>query len=248
MLYTRKIISLAAYFIIATSLAAFVRLGLIDPFNARENGFLAGLLNSVIFIGWTPAIAAFAIWRLFGAEDRKSSWVGNSLNASWMIALVPAIVLSVYGVPNKMDVSPRIFGGILGLLLVFYALGEEIGWRGFMHDRLAPNPIWLRALIITLPWYLWHLPFSGGEFDLMIVIKFTGILGLTSLILSHLSEESRSWVMLAGFHSIGNIGFMGNAVNLPARERLILAGISLVVMLIIYHWQKPSFKKSSLPV
>jgi len=247
MLNTRKFISLATYFVLATGMAAFVRLGIIDPFKASENGFLAGMLNSVVFIGWTPAIAAFLVWKLFGSEDRRSSWTGYSMNASIMIALVPAFVLGVHGIPNDIGVSPRVFGAILGALIFVYALGEEIGWRGFMHDALSPRAIWLRAVIISIPWFLWHLPFAGSTFDLIVALKGLGIIALAAFFLSQVSEESGSWMICGGFHALGNIGFMGSAVNLPSNERLILAGISFVVMLLIYRWQKPSFKIPSPP-
>ena len=133
MMTTQKLISLGAFFILATGMAALLRLDIIDPFHAHENGFIAAMLNNIIFIGWTPAIAAFAMWRLFGDAERRSSWTGRSAQGSLLIALVPAFVLGIYGVPNDMDISPRIFGALLGLLIFAYAVGEEIGLRGSMH-------------------------------------------------------------------------------------------------------------------
>jgi len=91
--------------------------------------------------------------------------------------------LGFHGVPNDLGIGPRIFGSLLGLLIVIYALGEEIGWRGFMHDRLANRAIWLRAVIISVPWYLWHLPFSGGEFEFLVALKAYGVILLAALIL-----------------------------------------------------------------
>lgn len=242
---TRKILSLGTYFLLATGAAALVRLGIIDPFNGEANGFIGALLNNVVFVGWTPAFAAFLVWRVFGSSARQSSWMGKSNRASWLIAIIPGIALGAYGIPNELGLRPRAFGFLVGALIYIYALGEEIGWRGFMHDALAPKAIWVRAAIITLPWYMWHLPFFGGEFDIIVAVKGLGIVALAAFFLSLVSEESRSWMIVAGFHSIGNIGFMGSAVDLPSIERLILAGVSFAVMLIIYNWQKPKFKKAS---
>jgi len=248
MLSSRKILALLLYFVLATGAAALIRFEVIDPFRAAENGFMAGLLNNVIFIGWTPAIAAFIVWRIFGDDEKRASWFGYSQNASLLIALVPAFVLGAHGVPNEIGINPRGFGVMLGAMLFVYALGEEIGWRGFMHDTLAPSAIWIRALIITLPWYLWHIPYTGGEIDIATILKGLGILATAAFFLSMVSEESRSWMIVGGFHSLGNIGFMGTAVDLPSKERLILAGICAVIMLIIYHWHKPKFTKSSAPL
>ncbi len=40
----------------------------------------------------------------------------------------------------------------------FFALGEEIGWRGFLISRLFTNNFYLQTLIIGILWGLWHAP------------------------------------------------------------------------------------------
>jgi len=48
---------------------------------------------------------------------------------------------------------------IVGLLLLFGSFGEEPGWRGFALPRLQQRHTPLQAtLILTLFWWLWHLP------------------------------------------------------------------------------------------
>ena len=38
------------------------------------------------------------------------------------------------------------------------ALGEELGWRGFLYSCLADWPAWRRVLVTGVLWGLWHAP------------------------------------------------------------------------------------------
>ncbi|HSP80057.1 MAG TPA: CPBP family intramembrane glutamic endopeptidase [Myxococcaceae bacterium] len=38
------------------------------------------------------------------------------------------------------------------------ALGEELGWRGFLHKELAPLGFWRASLLIGVIWGVWHAP------------------------------------------------------------------------------------------
>lgn len=40
------------------------------------------------------------------------------------------------------------------------AFGEELGWRGFLHQHLATMGFWSRAALIGFFWGLWHLPLT----------------------------------------------------------------------------------------
>ncbi|HIY24613.1 MAG TPA: CPBP family intramembrane metalloprotease [Candidatus Brachybacterium merdigallinarum] len=39
-----------------------------------------------------------------------------------------------------------------------FAIGEEAGWRGWLHDQLAPLGLWRMSLLTGVLWSLWHLP------------------------------------------------------------------------------------------
>ncbi|MEM3757288.1 MAG: CPBP family intramembrane glutamic endopeptidase [Candidatus Bathyarchaeia archaeon] len=43
-------------------------------------------------------------------------------------------------------------------LNMVFALGEEIGWRGYLYDLLGSKPTATTALIIGVLWGLWHSP------------------------------------------------------------------------------------------
>ncbi|MGP9539801.1 lysostaphin resistance A-like protein [Brachybacterium sp. AOP43-C2-M15] len=39
-----------------------------------------------------------------------------------------------------------------------FAIGEEAGWRGWLHRELSPLGFWPAALLIGVAWALWHAP------------------------------------------------------------------------------------------
>ena len=58
-------------------------------------------------------------------------------------------------------------------ILLFVALGEEPGWRGFALPQLQVKHSPLRASLMLAPiWALWHLPLIGTEFTWPIVAPF----------------------------------------------------------------------------
>ncbi|MBL6962040.1 MAG: CPBP family intramembrane metalloprotease, partial [Anaerolineales bacterium] len=47
---------------------------------------------------------------------------------------------------------------IAPLINVIFALGEELGWRGFLLPKLLPLGQWKAILISNLIWGFWHAP------------------------------------------------------------------------------------------
>lgn len=44
------------------------------------------------------------------------------------------------------------------VMQALFAIGEEAGWRGWLHDQLAPLGFWRLSLLIGGLWALWHAP------------------------------------------------------------------------------------------
>jgi CAAX prenyl protease-like protein len=63
--------------------------------------------------------------------------------------------------------------GAFCFILLFVALGEEPGWRGFalpqLQTRYTP---FIASLVLAPVWALWHLPLFGNEFPWPIVPPF----------------------------------------------------------------------------
>lgn len=142
----------------------------------------------VLGIMWCPALAGMATLKLNGRKLSELGWkwpASSYAVQSWFIplfyaAITYAMVWSVGlgGFPNHefmdqlvkrmgLPVSPVIatvlyilFGGSFGLARgLSSALGEEIGWRGFLVPELFKNVGFTgTALISGAVWSCWHYP------------------------------------------------------------------------------------------
>ncbi len=123
---------------------------------------------------FTPAIAVLAFKALTG---RLRDWRGMGLGAlglrQWPAALVlPALILGPgylvlalaggLGMPVLAAADlPRLvvqFGAGLVIGACLGALGEEIGWRGFLLPRLAAEGDWRGAALVGFLHGFWHVP------------------------------------------------------------------------------------------
>lgn len=117
----------------------------------------------------------------------------------WLVALSPLVVLVLTLLGTRLSgLEPpdpggfARFGGLPAsgvvttflLVLVLNGFGEEIGWRGFLQDRLQQRFDPLPAtLIVAATWAVWHTPFffvlaTYSGFDARTLVVFP--LGLTS--------------------------------------------------------------------
>lgn len=103
----------------------------------------------------------------------------------WVLALLlfPALTLVASGLalvagltPEPLDLrgagarflDPASFAAFVVFILVIGPLPEEIGWRGYLLDRLQLR--WnalVASLVLGVIWWSWHLPLFGlpGYFD-----------------------------------------------------------------------------------
>jgi uncharacterized protein len=119
------------------------------------------------------------------------------------------------GVPEEMHlavlIGQTLINGFLAGITIntFFALGEEIGWRGFLQLELAHLGIWKSGLLIGFIWGLWHAPLviQGYNFPQNPLIGvFMMALATTPLgmIMSYFVVRSKT-VMSAGFfHGVFN--------------------------------------------
>ncbi len=149
----------------------------------------AGNLLYVTGSMWSPALAAFGTKRLFGESIRDLPWGWGRSKYAWLGYLIPiAYAAPVYllvwltGLGGFADAAfvrqtAETFGwkncppGIVLALFVLFtgtlglvgktsrALGEEIGWRGFLVPELAKVTGFAGvALISGAMWAIYHFP------------------------------------------------------------------------------------------
>lgn len=166
---------LATFFGLATAFTWLI----LSPGVAATLGLLNFTFEGTVLTiasGLGPLLAALIVTqasegragvrKLFGS---LFAWRGHA--KWWAAATVPlasffalSALLSGWLWGTKPDASTGIYlnGGnlvLVGLLLLVGSLGEEPGWRGFALPRLQARYTPLKAtLILTLLWWLWHLP------------------------------------------------------------------------------------------
>jgi membrane protease YdiL (CAAX protease family) len=132
------------------------------------------------------------------------------------------------------------------LLIVFYNVAEEVGWTGFLQDRLQDRHGPLKAsVIVTLPFALFHLPSWMVEFDLgltqlHLALAVTGVFGISQLfgrvVIMWLYNNTNYSVLLVGmFHSSFNVttSAFGPFIPVPAGSTLLIAAPVLAVAAIL---------------
>lgn len=110
--------------------------------------------------------------------------------------------------PMWLLAGQSLIGGIT--INAIFALGEEIGWRGFLLREFQALGFWKASLLIGLIWGVWHAPmtiFAGHNYPstpIFGVVMMTLFSMLMSPILSFITIKSRSVFPAAFFHGVIN--------------------------------------------
>lgn len=105
--------------------------------------------------------------------------------------------------------------GIVGALLLgptlnaIPALGEELGWRGFLHKELQPLGFWSSSLITGVIWGFWHFPLiingynypEDPEAGVFMMVLFTTLL---SPVFTYVREKAETVLAAAVIHGTFN--------------------------------------------
>jgi uncharacterized protein len=215
--------------------------GVFDAFVIHAGKMDTGGLIYVTGSMWSPALAAFATKRMFGESVRELPWKWGSARNAWLGYLIPiAYALPVYlivwitglGALN-LSILPKTaqdFGWSnfpAGLTLALFvlltatlgmvaktsrALGEEIGWRGFLVPELSKVVSFpMIGLISGLMWAVYHFPvlifadYNAGTSAWYGLTCFTVMVVADSFILAWLTLRSRSLWPAAILHGSHNL-------------------------------------------
>mgnify|MGYP001772625914 CR=1 FL=1 len=121
----------------------------------------------------------------------------------------------------------------------FAAIGEELGWRGYLYQQLGNTPTLKNTLIIGTIWGLWHAPailLLGYNYQ---ANRLPGVLLFTLLCISLtyplllLRSHSGSLLPAASLHGAFNALWPLTliATTLPADKREILLGLGVLGIL-----------------
>ncbi len=168
--------------------------------------FLSALLTTFILHG-TAGIKNYFSEKIVSTVRLK--WVLLGLGMPVLFFLVPLVFLGLFkgewidwrliGMNAKIPFTNPLV--IWSVWCVFYGLGEEGGWRGFLLPELAKRYTTRIASLLTgLVWALWHIPLFlyDKDFTNMGIGGTAGwLVGLAfgSILLGWLAKQS-NWVLL----------------------------------------------------
>lgn len=199
---------------------------------------------------WGPTLAAFLVARrtgalreVFGRWRAPVGWVLVALFAPLALHQLANVLVALLGEPPSqwfyLPVRPEHVAA-----LVMFSLGEEFGWRGFAHPRLADRygPL-AAALAVGAAWAVWHFamwfPPDGSLPDPLKVAWMGGELVLWAVVIAWLFERTGRgmWIAIA-FHAGGHLDSVHRAPEGEVRLRITyfvlvavaaaIAGVALV--------------------
>jgi uncharacterized protein len=195
------------------------------------------------------------------------------ITARWwavVILLAPAATLAAGGVaylagataqPFQLEatlarlVDPWALLGFLLFTLIIGPLPEEIGWRGYVLDRLQPARSALAAsLIIGVIWWSWHLPlfWLPGYFDAFTRIDptpldFLGIIPVAVIYTWVYNNTDRSVLAVIVLHLMQNLS--GEALGLAEEARTYQTLVTTAVaILVVVGFGAKTLRRHGRPV
>ena len=230
---------------------------------------------------WCPAAAALLTCRYLGRNIGSLGWAWGKTRYQLMSYVIPLLyatatysmvwLTGLGGFYNKEFVAQTMTSFGLGplpawatiLLYLFFvgttgmirscstALGEEIGWRGFLVPELARQTSFTAtALVSGCIWALWHYPilifadYHAGTPTWYGLTCFTVMVVAVSFIFAWMRLKSGSlWtgVLLHGSHNVFIQAFFTPLTTNTGRTRYIIdefgAGLAIVSILFgAYFW------------
>jgi len=86
----------------------------------------------------------------FGELDLEFSLIRDAMQAAPGGTAVPPALIVLAQIGISLTFAP--------LINTLFALGEELGWRGFLLPQLLPLGQWRAILISGVIWGIWHAP------------------------------------------------------------------------------------------
>ena len=219
---------------------------------AQNYSFLSEVLplETLLIAGsWMPNIAAFIVLgfiikRKGGIKALLKGWLKWRMHPGWyLLALSPLffgfitiwVYQWIYGYSPSTELlaDPAAFIGLLVLITITGAMGEELGWRGFALPRLQLRMNALSAsILLGILWALWHLPlwFAGLGFESIPFWAYM-LIGISfSIMVTAACNSSVGSLLIATlFHLFLNVG-----INMLENEAYpILAAVFVIAAIIV---------------
>lgn len=217
-----------------------------------------GMVETAYLLMWCPGLAAIIVSLLFHRKENLLLFRGHPLRYTFLVLLLPLIWWGIsYGIYILTFGKSVITGNsllelikqpstlILTLVIYFItAMGEEIGWRGYLVTQLnALFGFKKGALINGIIWSLWHSPLFLSGYVSTIPLWYQAPIYVlqmvaASYVMYYLSLKTNSVWPAVGLHFLDN--FISQVILDPSiggDMRTFLVGetgiLSLIVMIIV---------------
>jgi len=200
---------------------------------------------------WGPGIAALVMLLIFRKDGHKITFFSKEIPGIRYLyaALVPVGVgLVIFLIRSLLHIEPSADApayGSLALLILwmpFGALGEELGWRGYLHKKLDPRMRGVfSSLLVGVLWMPIHVQFltRGPVFILLLALLIISY----SVVIYALVRDTGFSVLLASiFHlaiNLSNLLFLDviHETSFMMVNALVWAAVAAVVV----FWKKDIF-------
>jgi uncharacterized protein len=219
---------------------------------ARAGTLTAGGGSYVFMLMWCPGVSALATRLIYQRNVRGEGWkwgptryeiIGYLLPVVYAVAAYGAVWISGFGGVDlgRFHASAWRFI-ILGILTsLVYALGEELGWRGFLVPKLAEGLTFTRTAFVSgLIWSVWHIPliifagYNGGTPAAYSIACFVVMVVGISFPMAWLRLRSRSVWPTAIMHASHNLfiqGFFDTVTVNTGKTKYLLSEFGAVLAL-----------------
>jgi uncharacterized protein len=219
------ILNVVVYFLLAFAfsvvLKKFVPVAIAQVFHKGLNVFSYGLGPSIA-VG-----CVYIISRLKSTPFKiHSIWGYDVWWKSILVYVVP--ILSMVGVAYVGKTS-LVSALTIGISILLYCLGEEIGWRGWLLKNLESYSLLKKSLIIWPIWLAWHLSFQTPAKTFSVVFVVALLVG--SYFISLATIKTGSILVAAAMHAVLNL--------LEYSPKSLMITIPVWIMLFVF-WKKPT--------
>ncbi|MFQ7272810.1 CPBP family intramembrane metalloprotease [Blautia producta] len=170
---------------------------------------------------WVPAFAAICTKLIYDRTIKGIGWKirgWKQMSFAYILPLLSCILVYGYtwltelGGCAPMEIEQILIMAILGLFLsMITAIGEEIGWRGFLLTELRATLSYKKInFAIGIIWYLYHMPLiifsnynNGNKFSSALCF-FVMVMAMTTIANTLCMEANSMWPSIV-LHSSHNL-------------------------------------------
>lgn len=224
----------AAFFVALTFLISWTEQYFIIKGDGIQNPVRAFALM------WTPGLVGILCSIMFDKSFKPIAFKLPSLKSLAIAYFVPAITavfivgllvlaqqaefqVSSKLIEKKGSLGSALFAALvvaptLGMIVSFISgLGEELGWRGFLHTKLMSLKPSFRYLLTGIIWSVWHWPliifgdYATSDKPWLNVFFFSIAVTSLSFLMGWLRDNSSSSIPAALTHGSHNMWVLGIA-------------------------------------